>query len=659
MKSKTKRLARRALSWLLTTSIILGIMSIGGFTIYAAELAGYENETVVRFKNAGSGKYLNVHNGIDANGTNVYQWTYDGSDEQMFRIKYNREKDCYTIGPMCCNNGYGRVLDIVKSGNDVVAGCNVQIYSPVDAEAQEWQFEYYGGGAFAIHPVANIYAFLTAYNNLNGTANGIFDTSPGNVYLTEHPMSSFAEPASYQLWFIEEVENKRTIADGYYNLKNNYGNKYMTGNVPLCGVYQASGRDVMAQIWHVEYLFNGYYSIRSAEDAKYALSMNYANDDEYEEMGIYLTLYGLNSSQSMVLNYSLMWKIIPNAEENNYRIVAKRSYDNQVVTAMSDENNGTLYAQVPYVDADTQKWTFVTPACPGSSFPHHAAEHLVVVNTETTNHVWYGCALCDASFMSPQEQDYNNFSMSYEDRASIYALQNAALLLLIDDEAHLSEACLRAVDVIRSKYDGRYSYDFSDKHGNYVSPIAYTFDADNIGARIDITTDVYDYMRELTLQMTWGIGEQLPFPFNAISSVMLEVGDPSATYTFMELVDIFLYASCMEDINNYLDASNLEIINTIAESISYVNTGRAIRNTLIGNTTFETDVGVSILIYDKNKRYTIGGLYRVDNTSQHRMNILETTYHRNNHTVSQLQSNLLTFKYSDSLTLEYENLFPI
>lgn len=46
------------------------------------EASGIANHTVYRIRNAGSGKYLNLHYGVDANSTNVYQWTYDGSTEQ-------------------------------------------------------------------------------------------------------------------------------------------------------------------------------------------------------------------------------------------------------------------------------------------------------------------------------------------------------------------------------------------------------------------------------------------------------------------------------------------------------------------------------------------------------------------------------------------------
>lgn len=95
---------------------------------------------VYYIKNLGTGKYLNVHNGIDANTTNVYQWSKDGKPEQQFRLERVTAKgvNVYRVRAMCSSNGTNRVLDIVKSGGVVKDGCNVEIYNATDPTAQEW-----------------------------------------------------------------------------------------------------------------------------------------------------------------------------------------------------------------------------------------------------------------------------------------------------------------------------------------------------------------------------------------------------------------------------------------------------------------------------------------------------------------------------------------
>ena len=47
-----------------------------------AETGEIVSGAIYSLKNAASGKYLNVHNGVDAVGTNIYQWTKDNSKEQ-------------------------------------------------------------------------------------------------------------------------------------------------------------------------------------------------------------------------------------------------------------------------------------------------------------------------------------------------------------------------------------------------------------------------------------------------------------------------------------------------------------------------------------------------------------------------------------------------
>ena len=146
----------------------------------------------------GSGKYLNVHNGVDANTTNVYQWTADGTVEQNFRLE-EKINDKYHIRAMCSSDGYNRVLDIVKSGGVVASGCNVEIYNPTDPVAQEWLFYDMGNGRYKIVPASNTSVALTSYGTSNGTSSGQTSTSAGNVFVQTYTGSL------NQLWVFEPI----------------------------------------------------------------------------------------------------------------------------------------------------------------------------------------------------------------------------------------------------------------------------------------------------------------------------------------------------------------------------------------------------------------------------------------------------------------------
>lgn len=155
-----------------------------------------------------------MHYGNDSNGTNVYQWTADGSDEQQFRVVYDSATASYKIYAMCSSNGTNRVLDIERNGAAVSAGQNVEIWTPVDPTAQNWTITNMGNGYFKISPKANTALALTVYGTSNGTSGGRTSTSAGNVYISTY------DTYISQLWTFEEVEPE----EPYGRLEAIYGN---------------------------------------------------------------------------------------------------------------------------------------------------------------------------------------------------------------------------------------------------------------------------------------------------------------------------------------------------------------------------------------------------------------------------------------------------
>ena len=140
--------------------------------VFAAQTTGITNGGVYILRNAGSNKNVNVDNGLDYNGINVYQWSNDGSVEQRFRAVYDSTQDAYRFYSMASVNGRYRVLDIVKSNGSVVSGCNVEIYAPVDAVAQYFKIVSLGNSKYKIVPKSNTNVALTAYGTSNGSASG-------------------------------------------------------------------------------------------------------------------------------------------------------------------------------------------------------------------------------------------------------------------------------------------------------------------------------------------------------------------------------------------------------------------------------------------------------------------------------------------------------
>lgn len=171
-----------------------------------SQTSGIINETVYRIKNVGSGKYLNVHYGVDANATNVYQWTGDGSTEQKFKVVYSASTDSYKIYAMCSSGGTNRVLDVVRNGSPLSHGQNVDIWTPIDATAQEMKIINIGNGQYRISMRANQSLYLTAYGNSNGSSGGTTATSAGNVYISNYAGNS------NQCWIFESLSQSGTAA---------------------------------------------------------------------------------------------------------------------------------------------------------------------------------------------------------------------------------------------------------------------------------------------------------------------------------------------------------------------------------------------------------------------------------------------------------------
>lgn len=159
--------------------------------VFAAQTSGLDNNKVYHLINKASGKCLNVNYGTDANGTNVNQYTKDGSREQYFKLVYNSSRDSYKLYAMCSSNGGNRVIDIYRP---IQAGANIDIWTPDDNDAQDLIITNRGNGYYSLHPRYNTSLAITSYGTGNGGGSGTTPTSTGNVFVTTYSGSN------NQLW---------------------------------------------------------------------------------------------------------------------------------------------------------------------------------------------------------------------------------------------------------------------------------------------------------------------------------------------------------------------------------------------------------------------------------------------------------------------------
>ncbi len=190
--------------------------------------ANPSHNVIYNIFNKASGKCLNVNFGTDANGTNVTQYTQDGSVEQRFKLKTNL-RNSFNIHPICSSSG--KVLDILRvngSANGAIAsGCNVDIWSSGDNDAQDFVFQSEGGGYFSIHPRAATHLAITTNGTGNGSGAGTSPEATGNVYVSTYT------GANNQLWYFQE-----TTARCYYynfNVYNEFTNSNLNSLIPDIG----------------------------------------------------------------------------------------------------------------------------------------------------------------------------------------------------------------------------------------------------------------------------------------------------------------------------------------------------------------------------------------------------------------------------------------
>ncbi len=189
-------------------------------SVYAAETTGLINGSVYNLTNKASSKCLNVNYGTDENGTNVTQFTQDGTIEQRFKLVYNGSRDSYKLYAMCSSNGTNRVLDIYRP---IQSGANVDIWTPDDNDAQDLIITDRGNGYYSIHPRYNTSLALTSNGTNNGSGVGTSSSSAGNVYVDSY------YGTDNQLWTF------KGIAECYFALATNEEDRSPTNN--YTGVY--------------------------------------------------------------------------------------------------------------------------------------------------------------------------------------------------------------------------------------------------------------------------------------------------------------------------------------------------------------------------------------------------------------------------------------
>lgn len=143
-----------------------------GFPVSSGKVYNIVNEL--------SGKYLNVDYGKDNDGTNIYQWSNDGSTEQKFKV--SGDENSFRIMAMCSSSGGNRMVTASRMQENV----NVHLWQKGDTALQEWMLRKTDSGAWCIALKASPDYVLTVADGSNGSASGTGSTSAGNVFISKY-----------------------------------------------------------------------------------------------------------------------------------------------------------------------------------------------------------------------------------------------------------------------------------------------------------------------------------------------------------------------------------------------------------------------------------------------------------------------------------------
>ena len=172
----------------------------------------FTENAVYNIKQPSTSKYMTVHDGLSATGTNVYQETENGSTSQAFKFIYCGEGK-YKIQPLCCPESkvIGADMEYIY---DTEEPANVQLYDNTESNSEniEWNLEFIEQDKFKIALASYPDWVLTiAYSaSQSGSAEGIYANSPGNI-IVDYDLNTLV-----QRWSIlsggQTIENASDIS---------------------------------------------------------------------------------------------------------------------------------------------------------------------------------------------------------------------------------------------------------------------------------------------------------------------------------------------------------------------------------------------------------------------------------------------------------------
>ena len=287
-------------------------------------------------KNVNAQKYLQVQGNTAKSGQNVELGSGNGSSGQRWYLSNKGN------GQITLKSELGYMLDVTGGKN--ADGTNIEIWSENGGTPQVFMLKSNGN---------NQYGIVTKASN---GAKGLDASNKGTSEGTNVQQYSYYGGIN-QLWTFEAIksdnnvnQNKGTIANGWYYIKNVNAQKYLQvkDNKGANGqnVEIGTGTGVKGQKWYVTNTNDGYVTLKNGQG--YMLDVQYgANND-----GTNIQTYQSNGADAQKFK-------ITDLGNSQYGIVTKVSSDTKGIDVYNyGKSDGTNVCQWSYTKGTNQRWIF-------------------------------------------------------------------------------------------------------------------------------------------------------------------------------------------------------------------------------------------------------------------------------------------------------------
>lgn len=264
---------------------------------------------------------------LGTNGTSVQQQTYTGADNQHWRIE-NMGASHFRITSVASGN----VIDI--NGASREAGARALQYAWKDSYNQKWHIIDCGGG---YHRLVNVNTLGKTLEISGSSQNDGVDAVIGDFRYSDH-----------QQWQIKTV-NPEVVSGNTYMIVNRTSGKALDiaeGNEET-SLIQSTASGSANQIWMLQDLLNGYYTITNISNGKSIDNLNSTSN---------LTEIKQRTESG---KYAQQWQVVP-LHNGFYKLV------NRMSGKVMDNKDGLLTdgnIMIQYTDYastnNNQQWQFV------------------------------------------------------------------------------------------------------------------------------------------------------------------------------------------------------------------------------------------------------------------------------------------------------------